>query len=54
MASYIEDVLIKDERILYSGHISLWSLAHLIALGGADLASFWCGAGVLCGSVDSL
>jgi uncharacterized membrane protein YdbT with pleckstrin-like domain len=33
MASYIEDALIQDERILYRGNISLWSLWLLILLG---------------------
>ena len=33
MASYIEGALIKDERVVYTGHISLWSLAHLIIPG---------------------
>lgn len=33
MASYIEGALIKDERVIYTGHISLWSLAPLIILG---------------------
>ena len=33
MASYIEGALIKDEKVIYTGHISLWSLAPLIALG---------------------
>lgn len=33
MASYIDKALIKDERILYRGNISLWSLSFLIFLG---------------------
>ena len=33
MASYIEDALINDERIIHMGHISLWSLAHLTIPG---------------------
>lgn len=33
MASYIEGALIKDEKIIYTGNVSLWSLAPLIALG---------------------
>lgn len=33
MSSYVEDALVKDERIVHSGHISLWSMWHLIALG---------------------
>lgn len=38
MASYIEGALIKDEKIIYTGHISLWSLAPLIVLGFLLLA----------------
>lgn len=33
MASYIEGALIKDEEVIYVGHVSLWSLAPLLALG---------------------
>lgn len=33
MASYIDKALIKDERILYRGNISLWSLSFLIFVG---------------------
>lgn len=33
MSSYVEDALVKDEKIVHLGHISLWSLWHLIALG---------------------
>lgn len=33
MTSYVESGLAKDEKIIYLGHISLWSLTHLIALG---------------------
>jgi len=33
MTSYVEGALVKDERIVHLGHISLWSLSHLIALG---------------------
>lgn len=33
MASYIEDALIADEHVIHTGHISLWSLAHLIVPG---------------------
>ena len=33
MSSYIEDALIKDEKIIYSGQVSVWSLAPLIILG---------------------
>jgi len=33
MASYIENALIKDERVIYTGNVSLWSLTWLILLG---------------------
>lgn len=33
MTSYVEGALVKDEEIVHLGHISLWSLWHLIALG---------------------
>lgn len=33
MTSYVEGALVKDEKIVYLGHISLWSLWHLLALG---------------------
>jgi membrane protein YdbS with pleckstrin-like domain len=33
MSSYVEGALVKDERILHLGHISKWSLWHLIVLG---------------------
>ena len=33
MTSYVEGALVKDERIVHLGHISLWSLWHLIAMG---------------------
>ncbi len=33
MTSYIEGALIKDEKVAYVAHISLWSLAPLILLG---------------------
>ena len=33
MASYVEGALVKDEQIVHLGHISLWSLWHLLALG---------------------
>ena len=43
MASYIEGTLVKDEKIIYTGNISLWSLAPLIALGVLFLAVFGLG-----------
>jgi uncharacterized membrane protein YdbT with pleckstrin-like domain len=33
MASYIEQALVGDERLLHQGHVSLWSLWALIATG---------------------
>lgn len=33
MTSYVEGALVKDEKIVHIGHISLWSLSHLIAGG---------------------
>jgi uncharacterized membrane protein YdbT with pleckstrin-like domain len=33
MTSYVEGALIQDERIVHMGRLSLWSMAHLIALG---------------------
>ncbi len=33
MTSYVEGALVRDEKIVYLGHISLWSLSHLIVLG---------------------
>lgn len=33
MASYIESALTKDEKVVYQGKISLWSLLPLIVLG---------------------
>lgn len=43
MASYIEGALIKGERVIYTGHVSLWSLAPLIFLGFVGLAFFGLG-----------
>jgi len=38
MASYIDGALIKDEKVVYTGNISLWSLAPLIIIGFLLLA----------------
>ncbi|MFZ3221058.1 MAG: PH domain-containing protein [Rhodoferax sp.] len=43
MASYIESALIKDEKVIYTGHVSLWSLAPLIALGALTVGLFGLG-----------
>ena len=33
MASYVDNVLIEGEQVVYSGHITLWSLWHLLLFG---------------------
>jgi uncharacterized membrane protein YdbT with pleckstrin-like domain len=33
MSSYVEGALVKDEKVVLLGHISLWSLWHLIVFG---------------------
>lgn len=33
MASYVENTLIKDEKIIYEGKVSIWSLLPLFILG---------------------
>jgi uncharacterized membrane protein YdbT with pleckstrin-like domain len=43
MKSYVEGALVKDERIVHLGHISLWSLWPLIALGLVLLPAFGLG-----------
>jgi uncharacterized membrane protein YdbT with pleckstrin-like domain len=43
MTSYVEDALIKDERVVHVGHISLWSLWGYIALGVVLLPAFGIG-----------
>ncbi|MDO9150658.1 MAG: PH domain-containing protein [Methylotenera sp.] len=43
MTSYIDGALIKDEQVIYIGHISLWSLAPLIALGFLTVGLFGLG-----------
>lgn len=43
MASYIEGALIKDEKVIYTGHVSIWSLAPLIILGFIGLPFFGLG-----------
>ncbi|MFM2066989.1 MAG: hypothetical protein RLZZ584_1898 [Pseudomonadota bacterium] len=43
MASYVEGALVKGEHIVHVGHISLWSLAHLLALGVLLLPVFGLG-----------
>jgi uncharacterized membrane protein YdbT with pleckstrin-like domain len=43
MASYIDGALIKDEKVVYTGNISLWSLAPLIVIGFLLLAAWGIG-----------
>ncbi len=43
MSSYVEGALVKDERIVHIGHISLWSLWHVIAAGVVLLPVFGLG-----------
>lgn len=43
MTGYVEGALVADEKIVYLGHISLWSLAPLIALGIVLLPVFGLG-----------
>lgn len=50
MASYIEGALIKGEKIIYTGNISLWSLAPLITLGVLLLAAWGLGLIFLAGA----
>lgn len=45
MASYVEGALVNDERIVHIGHISKWSLWHLIVFGVLLLPLF--GAGLV-------
>jgi len=33
MSSYVEDALVKDEKLLHVGHISMWSMWHLLVFG---------------------
>ena len=47
MSSYVESALVKDERIVHTGHLSLWSLWHLIVLGVLLLPAFGLGLIVL-------
>lgn len=43
MSSYVEGALIKDEKILHTGHISLWSVSGLLVLGLVLLPVFGIG-----------
>lgn len=46
MASYIDGALIKDEKVVYIGNISVWSLAPIIFLGLLFLPAY--GLGLIC------
>jgi uncharacterized membrane protein YdbT with pleckstrin-like domain len=43
MSSYVEEALVKDEKVVHIGHISLWSISHLIAIGILLLPAFGLG-----------
>ena len=43
MSSYVEGALVKDEKVVHIGHISLWSIWHLIAAGVLLLPAFGLG-----------
>lgn len=43
MVGYIKGALIKDEQIVYTGNVSLWSLAPLIMLGFSTILLFGLG-----------
>ena len=45
MGSYVEGTLIKDEKVIYEGKTSIWSLLPLIILGFIFLGLF--GIGIL-------
>ena len=43
MSSYVDEVLIKDEAVLYRGHLSVWSFFWWIFFGLLLLAAFGLG-----------
>ena len=43
MPSYVESALVKGERVVHTGHISLWAIWHLIAAGIVLLPVFGLG-----------
>jgi uncharacterized membrane protein YdbT with pleckstrin-like domain len=43
MTSYVEDALVSGERVVHQGHLSLWSVWHLLALGLVLLPAFGLG-----------
>lgn len=47
MAGYVESALVPGERVLHVGHISPWSLTHLLMLGVILLPAFGLGLVIL-------
>jgi uncharacterized membrane protein YdbT with pleckstrin-like domain len=43
MSSYVDEVLIKDETVIYRGHLSVWSFFWWILVGLLLLAAFGLG-----------
>jgi uncharacterized membrane protein YdbT with pleckstrin-like domain len=43
MSSYVDQVLIKDETVLYRGHLTVWSFFWWIFFGALLLAAFGLG-----------
>ena len=43
MASYVEGTLIGDEKVIYTGAVSLWSLLPLFILGALLLPAYGIG-----------
>jgi len=43
MANYVESTLIRDEKVIYSGKISLWSLLPLLLIGFLLLPAYGLG-----------
>jgi uncharacterized membrane protein YdbT with pleckstrin-like domain len=43
MSSYVDEVLIKDETVIYRGHLSVWSFFWWILAGLLLLAAFGLG-----------
>jgi len=47
MASYVDKVLIANERVLHRGRISLWAFTWAIVLGVIGIAAFGLGLALL-------
>ena len=43
MSSYVDDVLIKDEVVIYRGHLTVWAFFWWIFFGVLLLAAFGLG-----------